>query len=436
MPRTRTIGPTKTTGAVSATRFTTTYNGTTTTTQVTPTTGTVEKTYLYKTMVDTVTPNFERIKREGGIVNNNMTQSTYLGVVTPLLISYSAKWSQSNPPYTNPKWITDSASGELSTYTQGLGDADSILGSCTEPTLPSLNTGAAVAAAYGQMAKTPLNLWVTAMEFRETIQTVATTLAAINKLMRFRAHDLIGSKGVLAASTRGKPLWEVLSTFPEVWLHVRYGLRPLFYELKGALEALRLMNTKARQRFSSHVFLESDARSSSIYLRTYGTMTYRTQLTKTLERRTTGGLLAELISDDLTLPHLLGVGNGLEAIWDLVPYSFVVDWFFNIADLMSVWNPNPYIHAKATWVVSTEYLTYEHKVVPELGVSFPVQYTYPLVESAGYAYGGVRYTKKFVQRIAEPARPVFPSLRATGLSVPKVIDLLALSRGFKKLLAS
>lgn len=45
----------------------------------------------------------------------------------------------------------------------------------------------------------------------------------------------------------------------------------------------------------------------------------------------------------------------MESAWDLVPFSFIIDWFFTVGDTICAFSPLPLgVTALASWITTTE----------------------------------------------------------------------------------
>lgn len=136
-----------------------------------------------------------------------------------------------------------------------------------------------------------------------------------------------------------------LAAFSQTWLEGRYGWRTLAYDLEDINVAL--IKLKALQ----HDFIratESETakkdflwRSPTAYAFTAslaGTQTgwisrATIGISQTLERRTRAGVMLQGIADGLAFVDPLVTG------WEVVPFSFVVDWFTNIGDNVAAFSP-------------------------------------------------------------------------------------------------
>lgn len=123
---------------------------------------------------------------------------------------------------------------------------------------------------------------------------------------------------------------------PSLWLELQYGWKPLMSDIVGvinwasSLDQLPTVSAHATKRdssgFSSVAEWESGIGGSFIVPPSFK---YHR------EDRCTTYLYYELVSADLRSADQLGVLNPAELVWELLPYSFVVDWALPVGGWLS-----------------------------------------------------------------------------------------------------
>lgn len=112
-----------------------------------------------------------------------------------------------------------------------------------------------------------------------------------------------------------------------VWLSARYGLRPILYDIQDFEKALRSSQKKTRKVFTSaaaQAVEEVNARSPARSLgNPYFDNEYKVHVTGTISHQVS-------ISGEIT-PYRVQLDPAKTA-WELVPYSFVLDWFLSVGD--------------------------------------------------------------------------------------------------------
>lgn len=179
-----------------------------------------------------------------------------------------------------------------------------------------------------------LNLGVAWAERQRTAQLVGdTTIQLARAFTAVRTGKVRHAMNLLGISSRRKEPRG--SNVPRKWLELQYGWKPLVSDVYGACEAL-----SKRDRMS-------DWRVTAI-----GEVHRELTWTNTIPPYISGPSLnpdasycdakswqgayvrIDAIPGNTALSVLssLGVTNPLEVAWELVPYSFVVDWFLPVGD--------------------------------------------------------------------------------------------------------
>lgn len=117
-----------------------------------------------------------------------------------------------------------------------------------------------------------------------------------------------------------------IKTHASNYLGYEYGILPTISDLKEIYEAVTKNHTPY---FSREGYRVLTAGSSNSVSDSYGTIT-RTTRCKIAVR--SGDSSFDSIGDSL---HNIGVFPTFENVWDLVPYSFVLDWFLNVGDMLA-----------------------------------------------------------------------------------------------------
>jgi hypothetical protein len=152
------------------------------------------------------------------------------------------------------------------------------------------------------------------------------------------------------------------------WLEMQYGWKPLMSDIKGLADVLELQNSDARR----------------------WTVTGTSRFNKTVnywgvpDPNYWGGAYAQIhyefryqykcyLKENMSVPRTIGLYDPLSLAWEVIPYSFVVDWFIPIGD---------YLHElqvvrnlDAEWVVTkTGRTVYNGRQVPGSGGGDDVTY--------------------------------------------------------------
>jgi hypothetical protein len=201
--------------------------------------------------------------------------------------------------------------------------------------LPSTNEAhSAINSAYAGVAAGSAHLLETAAEIRESL---ATLQSYVRKARRFL--DLGAYFNKMARKKKGGarvPFKDVASE----WLEYRYGLRPIMFDVNNIMKAL---NKGIPVRFTSRGFGEAapyEQSDSTLNTAPFSSMNVIVTRSLTVSRSYRASVLASLPSGILSWGHNFGLDEWVETAWELVPYSFVIDWFIGVGTYLSSITPN------------------------------------------------------------------------------------------------
>lgn len=373
-----------------------------------------------ETTNDVVTPNFKELRAKGFIINNpydNTVSSEEMGV---LVYDQNYSWRNINSTWFGSRFITNSAL-DISTIS-GIPGHLSLDDSIDVEDL----IDQAVAKAWAKTVEAPMQLGVTAAEAKKTYDMIrGLVLLSIGILQRYRNKQRLLRRGALQATK-----------LASAWLEVRYGLRPLMYDIKSAIEAYNAIGNRRRSRYTATVVDSADSTDSTSW--NAGNATYPSNYTcdreSSREYVVRAGVLTHEHSDKIDVSKAFGLGMDqlYTTAWELVPFSFVVDWFINIADLLAAWSPQVHADVLTSWVTvvrndnqSRVITGYSRGKVPFSNPTWV--WITPTTTTIRQSIPNTIITS-YKERIPQPDRPAIPSLNIR-LSVAKMVDILALVRG-------
>lgn len=297
---------------------------------------------VLETMTDWVEPNYRERKAKGEIMNHPIhhvkqvyagdTTSTYAIVYTPTCSGTTIKRMDGTGHQRN--LITGFAAPPWSQqYQQEERDRLKItVGNATRAGIVSPDVQGLVFAA--EFAKT-LGM------IKHPLRSLRGVLEGLAKTQRFQRYKLKRK----AAGHAGATLFDFVS---ENWLIFRFGIMPTIYDIEGFTNFLRnpvkmspRLTSRSKQTISS-----GTVESSTPYTETYfgGSVTR----TSSVEITVKGGCLYE---HEGSVVNRLGLELQAipEAMWELVPFSFIVDRVVNIGDFIAASVPKTGVKVLAEW---------------------------------------------------------------------------------------
>jgi hypothetical protein len=165
------------------------------------------------------------------------------------------------------------------------------------------------------------------------------------------------------------------------------------------------------------------------FTNTYGTMSHDEHFRLSWNRQVDvrAGILCQI--EHLNRIGIYGLTQPIEAIWELIPFSFIVDWFFNVGSTIGGWIPEMGTRTLASWYVVTE-TTYQK--LDHWHNNFETEVPNPTSKIIAEFYRdlvGCYIDETIVKkaRVPSPIRAVVPTF-TLRLDTFKLIDLLIIAK--------
>lgn len=171
------------------------------------------------------------------------------------------------------------------------------------------------------------------------------------------------------------------------WLQMQYGWIPLLADVKGAVEALHTFTSDMDviRSVGRGSYKEEDTRKGA------GSLGLEFQSKSTIEVFVKYTSFHKVLASATQMSTALGLQNPALLAWELVPYSFVVDWFLPIGNYISS------IDATAGLAFSTgsRTLTVRRKVTITWSKSTPIRYD-PFNPGVAQINGMIKASKEVI----------------------------------------
>jgi len=195
-----------------------------------------------------------------------------------------------------------------------------------------------IAKLQTQIKGQNFNAGVALAETRQTADLVASTAKRIAQSysslrkgnIAAAVHHVLGTNTSAATKRVGRKIG-----VPNQWLELQYGWKPLLSDVYGAVQALsdRLQEkppylsahaTRSRTQETGGTYPDSELGNGlTIAVKAKGTTRVSAGIVYSV-----GDVLAQAASQT-------GVQNPLSVAWEIVPYSFVVDWFLPVGTFLN-----------------------------------------------------------------------------------------------------
>jgi hypothetical protein len=374
----------------------------------------------HSSMYDLETPNFKARSKAGEVILSPMFKSDFNSTMAPALVDYvlhhSAE-SGSNRYNTDFPIFPSTANSSLPANHVNFGDIfDSNWDDRNE----------AITQAWANVDESEIQLLASVGELPETIRWIAAIFRRSISVIRLFNRKISVFQALYRAAKKTSKR-EYADGISALWLEYRYAFRPLVFEMKQAVDAAH-KTIKKNSRATGRGFKFVNDVSSSSYETSdqYGrskALWNRTSRTGTNYR---AGVLYRIEDDLRSILASWGIDQPLETAWELMPFSFIIDWFFNIGDLIAMWTDNTGLLPLGSWVTEIRTLSYSDIAVTASRGSVPSQYTWVTSPSLA-ANGSQTSVGIYKRRIINPPQSYVPSVRL-NLDLAKIFDLATIAR--------
>lgn len=283
----------------------------------------------------------------------------------------------------------------------------------------------ALVKAYAKMNKSAVLSGESLGQLSQTVRMLkrpfnsAQTLIAL--MLKYRARRLGKTAASCAAATANS------------WLEYRYGWKPLIMDAMSIIQnannlsgrcgqhlVARTQENQVRSANSEFSRVQLSPPSAMAGFLASGSIIHKQSVRccagvyYTVENTTTPEQLSRIFG--------LRANDTIQVAWELVPYSFVVDWFTNVGDWLQAITPAPGISVRGSWVTTVDETTTSYNG-REL-IKLPWWYG-NLAEVSG-SCGSSVLTNTTVTRVPNPSLPTHPEFLSRPLSVTHAADAVAL----------
>jgi len=289
--------------------------------------------------------------------------------------------------------------------------------------------------AIARARTSQLDLGTFAAEFNKTVSMITrfreNTFGRANQIVR----DLERTRDLKVRES--KALKHAVSTFDQAWLEGRYGWRTLAYDLQDINDSLLKLKETSLTSLNRAYAMD---KQSSLYTWSNNSCRIRQaagnfifndwtfvngSITGTCELQRRAGCIVEMVMEGVAFI------DPLVTSWEVIPFSFIADWFLNIGKNIGAFSPFAAGNLKGVWTSErtlTEYTCEGY--IPSVNPNNP-SYTHRV---EGASHGTFKTSYKSYTR-AKITNPAFKLAYDVHFDWQKLVDLAAIfSAKYLKLL--
>lgn len=402
-------------------------------------------------MVDVVTPKFLTIRNNGGIVCSPMYRETLYHDIDHTI--FAAEGNQGAWPI---KWDDHLTYGLTEPVARTLQSTDI---SALDARLNqfSRETDLAITRAHANVDVSEMMLLASLGELPETlnwmknliIRAIRVTRAFQSKAERakilrtllYSMEEADGKKAIRHATRRYEGFVQLLKSraeratkrkssvvddFSNLWLEYRYAIRPLISDMQNACNALNAIIESKRATARGHEYTSGKREEYVNRVFDNGVTHFetRTKISEEESIRARAGVLFEIEERVVSLLTIFGLDQPIESMYELIPFSFILDWFFSIGDLLQSWFKSSGLSVLTSWVSLDYVYTRTEKLTSFTLRGATSSWVFNLKE---VTLGSSHQTVHCKRRLPNPAIPLLPRCDVK-LSLAKIIDLGMIGR--------
>lgn len=308
----------------------------------------------------------------------------------------------------------------------------------------------AIMRAHSKVDLSEINLWASVGELPETIawiRSLATRIRDITRLFMRKSESLkiLRTLTYNANKSIGKDSFRRLESYmrllearklrnkskdlisaQSLWLEYRYAVRPLIADIENCIAVIDKVLEDKRYTARGHEYNKGENVSIQSF-NNYPTgleFSCRVKVTEKSSIRGRAGCLYFVDTHVSSLLDILGIDQPIEGAYELIPFSFVLDWVFSLGDYLNGIFKSSGLSILTSWSVLKVEATRQCTVLEANYNSSDPKIIWPDQRFVlGSSFQGISRKWRYIN-------PQFPNLPQFDLKVnlAKLIDLGAISK--------
>lgn len=361
-------------------------------------------------MSDNNHPNFEILRKAGGVIMGDM----YLSRVTRSHSAGSLTFRGNN--------------GFVMTFTGDL--ASQVVTGVSLPVL-SLTDASLASAQDASLISAYAKITEESVMSSEILVDLARTATMLRRPFS-QATKHLGRMFNDAQRSYGKTADSIAKANASAWLEYRYGMLPLYLDVNQVIKMFGTKYETLKKRRAvvrvSKSYNGSGAKTFadkylnySLSYDFYGSGTVNSQRTAAVSSGVMYEVEPRTVAQELAAQFQLGSSAILPGLWEMTPFSFVADWFFNVGDWLTASNLPPDVRVKGNWTTTVK--TDRHSFVST------DLYTYLSAVATHGSWGSGVNNIVTVSRCVNRPLPTLPVMTSRYATVTHALDAAALLLG-------
>ena len=189
--------------------------------------------------------------------------------------------------------------------------------------------------ALANLGEGKVDLSITLAESRKTAKTVVKLATeALQLVLAIKRGDVVELKKRLGLKIKVTDMPQHLA---ERWLEYQYGVKPLVNDVLGAIDAHNLGIDDAHSN-GGRMTVMARSKVDRDYTPEFQDSNYVRQTEGNVKSQYRCNLRAFVKEQEVREQQLLGMSSPWAAGYELIPFSFIVDWFLPIGTLIQAFN--------------------------------------------------------------------------------------------------